>query len=173
MIDLVFEGHAPPSTDEVAHRAGVSVASLFRYFESIDDLQKQATEHYFERFSHLFDIPDIGVGDLTERTKRFAGARVAQHETTAPVARLVRHRSFVFQEIDASLHRLRATQTDQLRLHFAEELEELTPTMRADLVATIATLTSFESWDQFANDHQRSAAQIRRAWTTTLLGVLG
>ena len=173
MIDLVFEGHAPPGTEQVAEKAGVSVASLFRYFDSIDHMQKRATEHYFKRFSHLFELPQIGVGPLAQRIRGLVGARVDQHEATAPIARLARHRSFMFDEIDESLHRLRATQADQLRLHFALELDVLTPATRADVVATIATLTSFESWDQFHHDHQRSATQIRRAWATTLHSVLG
>ncbi len=34
VIDLAFEGNANPTAEQVAKRAGVSVASLFRYFET-------------------------------------------------------------------------------------------------------------------------------------------
>jgi AcrR family transcriptional regulator len=172
MIDLVFEGHAPPTADAVADRAGVSVASLFRYFETLDDLREQATALYFERYADLFEVSAVGVGSLDERIATFVTARVAQHESTSPMARLMRWRAFEISELDATLRRLRATQSDQVRLHFRDELTLLTRAASDDLVATIASITSFESWDQFRHDHGRTPAQIHRAWATTLHRIL-
>jgi AcrR family transcriptional regulator len=171
-IDLLLEGHTPPTSDQLAERAGVSVASLFRYFETLDELRTDAIEHYFERFSDLFDVPDIGVGTLHQRIASLVAARAAQHETTSPVARHVRARVLTDSDLDDRLHLLRATQSDQVRVHFDAELAGLRPANRDDVVATVATLTSFESWDQFRHDHDRSPAQIRRAWAKALHQIL-
>jgi len=173
VIDLVFEGHSPPAADQITERAGVSTASLFRYFETLDELREHATRHYFERFSHLFTVPNIGIGTLEERIDSFVEARADQHQTTAPMARLMRYKAFEVSELDATLHRLRATQADQVRMHFDHELERLNTEFRGDAAATITTATSFESWDQFSNDHGRSQAQIKRAWIRTVGLVLG
>ncbi|MEO2165398.1 MAG: TetR/AcrR family transcriptional regulator, partial [Acidimicrobiales bacterium] len=54
MIDLINEGHAPPTAQQVAQRAGISVATLFRYFETLEDLRQYATQQCLERFAHLF-----------------------------------------------------------------------------------------------------------------------
>lgn len=172
MIDLVFEGYTPPTAEQVARRAGVSVASLFRYFDTLEDLREHATERYFERFFHLFEVPEIGVGSLERRIASLVTARVELHRTTAPIARLTRSRSLVVTGLNETLRRLNATQADQIRLHFGEELAELSPARRDDLVATIATITSFESWDRFQIDHGRTPAQTRRAWTGALSRLL-
>lgn len=168
MIDLVFEGYTPPTAEQVARRAGVSVASLFRYFDTLDDLREHATKRYFERFFHLFDVPEIGVGPLDKRIDTLVAARVELHRTTAPIARLTRSRSLVVAGLNETLRRLNATQADQVRLHFGEELAQLSPARRDDLVATITTITSFESWDRFQIDHGRTPAQTKRAWVSAL-----
>lgn len=173
MIDLVLEGRVPPTTEEVAARAGVSAATLFRYFENLDELREQATAHYFERFSDAFEVPNIGEGPLEDLISTFVRCRVRQHEITEHMARLTRSRALVTPDMDATVHRLRATQSDQIRLHFAEQLAELPPAKREDAVAIVAALTSFESWDQFTGDHERSSTQIRRAWTSTIEQALG
>jgi AcrR family transcriptional regulator len=172
VLDLTFEGHHPPSAEQIAERAGVSVASVFRYFESLDEMRAQAIEHYFDRFAHLFDVPDIAVGTLDQRIRSLVAARVRQHETTSPVARMVRARVSEVADLDTGLHHLRAAQADQVGRHFDDELVALTPANRNDVVATVATLTSFESWDQFRHDHDRSPAQTRRAWTRALHHIL-
>ena len=40
-IDLVLESGNAPSPDEVAKRAGVSIASMYRYFETLDELRNE------------------------------------------------------------------------------------------------------------------------------------
>lgn len=172
VIDLVFEGHMVPTTEQLAERAGVSEASLFRYFDTLDDLRDHAAERYFDRYAHLFEVPDIGVGTLDERIRGFVTARVTLHDTTSPMARLMRTRTPDVSYFEPRLHRLRAMQSDQIRRHFEGEIAGLTPAARDDVVASVATLTSFESWDQFRIDHQRTNAQIRRAWAMALGRIL-
>jgi AcrR family transcriptional regulator len=172
MIDLVFEGHIPPGADEVAARAGVSVASLFRYFETLDDLRRETTDLYFERYAHLSDITGIGEGTLDERIQNFVDSRLALHATTEPMSRLVRIRAHEVSAVGDLLRLSRATRADQIRQHFDEELRAIGTSDGDDLTTVIATLTSFESWDQMRNDHGRSDQQIRRAWTTALRQVL-
>ncbi len=173
VIDLVLGGFAPPSTDQIAARAGVSTASLFRYFDSLDELRHEAIEHYFGRFAHVFELPGIGDGSLPERIDRFVAAKLTQYETTAPMARLARLRAADVEELATTLHRLRLTHADQIRLHFAAELEAMTATGRADTVDVLATMTSYESWDQLTNDHRRDRDRIERVWRAAISRLLG
>ena len=172
MIDLVFEGNIPPTSEQIAERAGVSVASIFRYFDTLDDLRRATTDVYFERFAHVFEIPEIGEGVLATRIEAFVSSRVTMHEATEPMARLVRSRALDNSDIGTTLQGVRATRGDQVRHHFAHEIGRLTPAVADDLVAVIATLTSFESWDQARHDHRRSASQLRRAWSGALTRLL-
>jgi AcrR family transcriptional regulator len=148
MIDLVLAGHTPPTAEEVASHAGVSTASVFRYFDSLDDLRRQGIQRYLERYDHLLDVPDIGEHGLVRRIATLVEARQRFYETIEPMARLARAQALTVPELDEALGRVRATLADQLSEHFAAELSGLRPSRRRELVAVVAALTSYESWEQ-------------------------
>ena len=148
MIDLVLAGHTPPSAEQVAAHAGVSTASVFRYFDSLDDLRRRGIQRYLERYDHLLDVPGIGEHGLTHRVATFVEARQRFYETIDPMARLARAQALTVPDVDDALGRVRATLADQLSEHFAAELAGLRPNRRRELVALVAALTSYESWEQ-------------------------
>lgn len=148
VIDLVLAGATPPSADDIAARAGVSTASVFRYFDSLDDLRRHAIGRYLQRYDHLLDIPDIGEHGLARRVANLVEARQQFYETIEPMARLARSLALTVPELDDTLGRVRATLADQLSEHFAAELGGMRPSRRRELVAVIAALTSYEAWEQ-------------------------
>lgn len=170
MIDLVLEHDEPPSAEAVAERAGVSLASLFRYFETLDDMRRHGTARYFERFDDLLAVPDIGVGPLAARIESLVAARDAFYTRTAPMARLARRRSADVDALADTLVRVRATLAEQIEQHFAPELGALDPAPRGERVAVLAALTSFESWDQLDNLGDGSRRRALRSALADLLG---
>lgn len=173
VVDLLGEGHVPPSTAEVTERAGVSEATFFRYFETIDDLQLQATQRFLGTHAHLFDIRRKGTGALGDRVDRFVAARAELCEIIAPIARLGRSRAFDHPGMDALLRDVRRRQARQIDEHFARELDRLQRAQRDDVVATVAALTSFEAWDMARHDLDRTPTQVRRAWRTAVRALFG
>jgi AcrR family transcriptional regulator len=173
MVDLIQEGVVPPGADAVAERAGVSVASVFRYFDGLADLQEAAMVRYFERYRERFEVPGLGEGDLDDRIERLVRARLALYPATEPVARLIRARSIEHPTLARGLGDIRGRLAAQVASHFAPELASRTPAAAAALAGTIATLTSFEAWDQLHHDLHRTRSQIQRAWITALVALLG
>jgi AcrR family transcriptional regulator len=173
MFALLEEGSNVPTVEAVAERAGVSASSVFRYFDSLDDLQHRTIERYFERFAHLFVIPSIGRGDLVTRTVRLVDARLDLYDAIGPLGRLARARALDTPQLAQTLAETRATLARQVRHHFAAELTERTPARADDLVALIDSLTSFEAWDLMRTAHARSRQQIRRAWLAALPMLIG
>ena len=169
VIDLLRDGHSTLTAAEVTARSGVSEATLFRYFDTLDQLQHEATTRYFERYAPLFEIPGIGRGTLGSRAHRYAAARVALYEVIAPIARVGRARALEHPHLAETVHRARLRQSSQVREHFGAELAELTPAAGEDLVVLITTITSFESWEQHRHDFRRTPVQIRRAWKRAVL----
>jgi AcrR family transcriptional regulator len=163
-IDLTLERGAHPRPEEVAERADVSIASLYRYFTDLDELRHDAVARLRERYPDLFTIPEIGIGDRQERIAAFVTARLALHETLHPLQLLARANGRQDPAAQEHLEGVRTTMTDQIRRHFGAELQALGPTRREDTVAAIAVLTSVESWEQFRRSHDRTPAQARRAW---------
>ena len=167
-LDLVLEGHLPPTARQVADRAGISQATLFRFFDTLDQLRHDSAVRMMERFSDLMGVPDIGVGSRDERIKRYARNRVELHETTHLPARLLRSTALGDPGAAELVGFARGAFADQVRLHFDAELRALPPSQREDAVATIASLTSVESWEQFRLAHGRSPAQTSRAWSRAI-----
>jgi len=171
-LDLLLEGHLPPTSEQVARRAGISMATLFRYFDTLDELRRDAAARILQRFPHLYGVPDIGAGPRDERIGRFAAIRVDLWDTIHPLARLLRSTALRDPGAAEMVELGRAAMADQVRQHFAVELRALTSAQRENAVATIASLTSVESWEQFRNTHGRSAVQTRRAWSHAIDRIL-
>lgn len=173
MVDLIQEGRIePPSAQEVAARAGVSVSSLFRYFENLTELRNESILHFLSRFADLFEVPDLGVGGFDERIDGFVRSRLRQYETVAPTARFARARALEAPELAENLERVRRRQADQVRAHFAPELARLDASAADDAVVAVAALTSFEAWDLARTTLGRSSDQLTRAWRAALVRLL-
>lgn len=172
MVDLVNEGHSPPTAETVAERAGVSVSSLFRYFENLDDLRTHTAQRFFERYADRFEIPDVGIGTFDQRVTHYVVARIELYEAIAPLARLARSRMFRHPDLVETFTAVRLGYVEQIRTHFAAELDHLGPAARDDVVASVVALTSVEAWDLFHRDLERSRRQIRRAWSDAIRALL-
>lgn len=166
-IDLVLRWHVPPTADQVAEEAGVSVASIFRYFDNLGDLQRSAISRFLERHHHLLELPDIGEHSLQRRISTLVDGRVRFYESVGPVARLARAKGFDVPEFATTLDLIRSTQSDQLALHFAVELRQLRASARRERLGLIAVATSFEAWDLLHREGLDRAA-VSRAMRTGL-----
>jgi AcrR family transcriptional regulator len=173
VVDLLSEGHVPPTTAEVVARAGISEATLFRNFGRLDDLQLEASTTFLARHAHLFEIPEIGQGPLDARIERLVVGRAALWEVIGPVVRLGRSRAVDNPELADLLRTSRLAQIDQVKTHFAPELTALTPTQRTDRAAVIASITGFESWDLHRHDLSRSTSRVHLTWSGALTALLG
>ena len=122
MFELLQEGQLPPAVEAIAERAGVSVSSVFRYFENLDDLQQRTIERYFERFASLFTIPAIGQGPLDDRIKRLVDARLDLYEVIGPIALMARARAVDSPRLARTLDQTRSMQAGLVRTHFTPEL---------------------------------------------------
>lgn len=170
-IDLVLEGHLPPTAEQVAERAGISKATFFRYFENLNAIRYHAGARMLERFP-LFHVAEPGQGPLRQRIERLVSLRVELWEKVHLLARL--QRTLVLQDPDAArmVDRVRETMVDQVRQHFAPELRERSAAQRDDVAMLVATITSVESWEQFRNTYGRSPLQTRRAWIQAIESLL-
>ena len=167
VIELILAGPAPPTIEDVAERAGVSLASVFRYFGTLDELRHAAIERWLERSGGLMAIPDIGEHALAIRIRNLVDARLRFHEEAEPVARFARRQATVVTELRETLARVRATLTGQLAQHFEPELRRLRPAVRRERLAVLAALTSFESWD-LLQESGLDREQVARAWRQSL-----
>lgn len=170
VFELLTEGAVPPPVEEVAARAEVSVSSVFRYFDNLDDLHEQTIVRYFERFDHLFEIPETPRADRAGRIAALVEARLDLYEAIAPLARLARRRAPEQPRLATTLHETRRRLAAQVRTHLAPDLGR--DDAAGDRAALVDVLTSFEAWDLLCDTHDRDRSSLARAWTLGIEALL-
>lgn len=171
VFSLVQEGKAPPPVEAVAERAGVSVSSIYRNFDGLADMQRQALDHAHQRWAASYEVNDAAES-LEVRVKSHVRSRIELFEAGGALMRIARGRALDHEHMIEGLARLRARFADQTRERFAAEVQRLTPAAAADLLAMVDTITSPESFELMTAGHARTSRQISRAWVSTLTAVL-
>ena len=176
VIDAVFalvrDGKVPPTAECVADRAGVSVSSIFRNFDGLDDMQREAFDVFRERYVHLFDPVVDAAAPRGERVAKHVRARLGLLTVAGPMMQIARQRALDFQPMAEGVGRSRSQLSDQPRVHFAAEATQLSPVEAANLIAVIDAMTSPEAYEVLQATHGRSDRQISRSWTRSLTAIL-
>ncbi len=176
VIDAVFalvrDGKVPPTVEDVAERAGVSVSLIFRNFDGLDDMQRQAFDVFQERYVHLFDLVVDAGAPRAERVAKHVRARLGLLTVAGPMMQVARQRALDFQPMAEGVSRSRSQLSDQARSHFAAEAAQLSPVEAANLIAVIDALTSPEAYEVIQAAHGRSDRQISRTWNRSLTAIL-
>ena len=136
MLDLLGEGNISPAAAMVAERSGVSLRSVFRYFDDMDSLMELAIARQMERASQYFDLLDA-TGSVEERARALAARRIVQHTHLAPYARAALVRAHEYPAVAQGL----ATRRDALRRQaealFAPELDALDRRTRDEVLGAL------------------------------------
>ena len=171
-LELFGEGNLTPSATAVAERSGVSLRSVYRYYEDLEELLRASIARSLERNLPLFDIPGLGEGPLPDRIERLVDRRSALYEQVAGMARAAvlraRTNEIVRTQLETQMSRLRA-QTEAM---FAPELDALPADQRADLAAALAVVSGFEALELLHVTLGRSPADARRILITSLGALL-
>ena len=176
VIDAVFtlvrNGKVPPIAEDVAEQAGVSVSSIFRNFDGLDDMQREAFDVFRERYVHLFDAMVDTDAPRSERVAKHVRARLDLLTVAGPMMQIARQRALDYQPIAEGVGRGRSQLSDQARAHFASEAAQLSPAGAANLLAVIDAMTSPEAYEVLQAAHGRSDRQISRSWNCSLTAIL-
>jgi TetR/AcrR family transcriptional regulator of autoinduction and epiphytic fitness len=164
MVSLLGEGVLDVTLERAAERAGVSVRSVFRYFDGVDDLRRQTAARHFavvdDRLRHL----DPEVADREARVMAFVADRAAMFAASASPARIARQRAEFIPVVAEHLARVRGRLAEHVRAAFAPELGTLSAGAADDLVAVIDVAVSQDGWDSLREVHGRDRDDIQRLW---------
>jgi AcrR family transcriptional regulator len=162
MLDCLEEGLLRPSAKQVAERAGVSSRAVFRHFDNMEALLKDASQLQIERV--LSELPPVVTeGTLDQRIDALVLHSARRNEIIAPVRRAALL-SEPFSKVIRERHAwLRATVRRQVRQAFADELKALSEAERRDRIAVLRALLSFSYWDELRRHEKLSTAAASRA----------
>ena len=86
LLELFAEGHVNPSQSELAAKAGISERTLFRYFNSYEDVIAGAIGYVFPSLQNFFEA-EVPTGNLEHRLRLLAQLRVSFVKQNGVMAR--------------------------------------------------------------------------------------
>ena len=167
MIELFAEGHIPPTAPEAAERSGVSLRSVYRYFDDHDQLVSAAVIHHAQRIERLFWLDRVGEGPLGERIGRLVDHRLTLYEAVAPVARV----AFQIDEttiVGEQVRRRQRALGEQAIAMFTPEMLLLDDLERFELGCAIDAATRYHTIDFYRRELSLSRERTRSVMAGSL-----
>lgn len=160
VIELFSEDQLIPGTQAVAERSGVSLRSIYRYFEDQETLLRAAMTRHFERMEPLATVPGLGEGPLEERIERLVTARLRLYRAVGPTARAARASAGASDVIGYEAARAQHALLRQVERHFAPELQHLDPAESRAVLNTVDALCQLGAIDHLDVERRLPDAQI-------------
>jgi AcrR family transcriptional regulator len=157
LLELINEGVVWPSAQEVADRAEVSLRSVFRYFDDLDDLLELAMDRQLERTKALFE-PPARAETLQGRIDKMVAARLDMYDALGNLARALRTRGAVHPKVAEAYAKRRVRLRGTIQSYLVEDLAALGPDEPV-VVEGLLLLLSFEGLDMLADIQGLSRSQ--------------
>jgi AcrR family transcriptional regulator len=172
VLDLFAEGTLEPGAAAVAERSGVSLRSVYRYFDDTDALVRSAIARNLEKLQPLFVIEDPGQGPVADRVERMVAARLRLYEQVAPMMRATLQRApsndIIRDQLGLVLERLR----HQVESMFEPELDAMGVSAGREVTAALDILLGFHSAEHLRQERGFSLADTRRVLVRAVTALL-
>jgi AcrR family transcriptional regulator len=173
MLELYGEDNLAPSSDEIAHRAGLSPRSLFRYFDDIDDLARAAIDRQLARVLPVTPI-DVDAGaPPSERIAALVDQRARVFEFIGNIGHVARMRAHFQPVVANQLIESRAFFRHQIERLMAPELHSMSSKRAATVLAAVDVLCSFEAYNLLRHDQGMSRTRAVGVLSETLATLFG
>lgn len=169
---LFLDGNYAPTAEAVAMRSGVSLRSVYRYFEDADALVRAAIARSIVLAEPLFVVPDLGEGPLAGRIEALVEHRLKLYDALGAEARAAVLRGSSAPLVAEQLARRREQLSEQVQLQFAPELRELGTARGRALLACIDVLLQFEALEHLERRVGLSPTQTRRVLVAGITALL-
>jgi AcrR family transcriptional regulator len=157
MVDLIERGQPSPTAEAVAAKAGVSLRTVFRHFEEMENLHLEIAALVFERVRHILERP-FERRDWPASLSESIARRAEFFEVMAPFK----------TAIDVHRHRSRAISAQHRRITVMSR-DLLATALPADVLADrqrfelLALLLSLESWQRLREQQGLTVAEAEAA----------
>jgi AcrR family transcriptional regulator len=171
LLALIDEGLLRPTAHQISARAGISQRTVFHHFQDREDLLAIAADKQARRV--LAAQPAVSVeGTLNVRLGAYVAARARLFEAITPVRRAALLSEPFSQGIAERLNWMRRRDRDEVARIFAMELAQRRAADRAELLAAIATVTTWAAWETLRSHQGLSPLMARRAVQRTVRALL-
>jgi AcrR family transcriptional regulator len=161
----------PPTAAQIAEQAGYSVRSLFERFTDFRAL-KLATADYAVALGQAEAVARDVDADRRTRIRSHVKTRALSCEKWSPLWRALTTTQDQLPELKARVVLSRFANIERMKLMYGPELSTLAASKRAQLLIVLATMISFESWDQLRDGYNLSVEAAQGVWISAIDRVL-
>ena len=174
VIELFAQGNLTPGVHEVAERSGVSLRSVYRYFDDVDDLIAAAIDRGIEAAAHLFEATEGADAPVTDRIRAFCERRVALFTEVRTVYRAGVIRSADQPRLRARVQSSREELGLQTAKTFGPDLADRSAHERDIICDMLDALSQFDTLERLMGERGRDRADtvefLCEAFTRILCG---
>jgi AcrR family transcriptional regulator len=166
LFELIGEGVARPTAQQVAARAEVNIRTVFRHFSEMESLYAALDARLRDELREVLDgAPPAG--GIEARAASLVRQHCQVFEKIAPYKRSSNSKRWGSEFLTAA-HRGMVRELRRRLLLWLPELKALSPESRN----AIELLTSFEAWDRLRSDQGLGREAARATVETAVLAVL-
>ncbi|GAA4717406.1 TetR/AcrR family transcriptional regulator [Nocardioides conyzicola] len=160
--EMFVEGNFSPSVEDVAARSGVSLRSVYRYFEDTEALLHLAIERRIALVGELYALGNLGEGTREERVLALVNQRLVIHSKLAPTVRAAMLRAPFSPQIADQVDQRRKLLAAQVAAQFEPEVAVLSKSRAEALLVCIDALCSFDTMEDLRVRRGMSISRARR-----------
>jgi AcrR family transcriptional regulator len=167
MVDLIEGGQPSPTAEAVAARAGVSLRTVFRHFEEMENLHLEIAALVFERVRPILERP-FGVREWPQSLDESVTRRAEFFEIMGPFK----------TAIDVHRHRSRAIAAQHRRITVMSR-DLLASTVPAhilndrELFELLSLLLSIETWQRLRDQQGLTVAEAQQTILRAARAIVG
>jgi AcrR family transcriptional regulator len=164
-VELLRRNSVMPTAAQLADEAGCSVRSIFERFSDLNALSL-ATADYAIAKGQAEAVPRDVDGDRSTRIRSHVETRALACEKWLPLWRIVV--GLDQPELRTRVELVRLANIERMKLMYRLELSLLAEPVRDELLIALATLISFESWDQMRHSFGLSTEAAQAVWRSAI-----
>ena len=171
MLSLYADGDPQPGALAIAHRAGVSERTVYRYFDDLESLAATAIEHQWARGGHLF-APPPNRGNRRTRISALVDQRLRIHDAFGPFARAAALLASSSPTVARIVALRRRVLREQTVAHLEREIDRRRGSRRGELVDALDAATSLEHVEYLRVSLGRSRRRARGVMIESVAALL-
>ena len=170
-LELLRESPQMPTAAQIAKRAGFSVRSVFERFSDLNALSLATADYAIAQGQAESPARDMDA-DRPTRIRSHVHTRALACEKWLPLWRVLMTTQRELDELRVRINMARLGNIARMKVMYAPEIAALAGTERDRTLMALATLISFESWDQLRHAYGLSIDECEAVWRETIDRVL-
>ncbi len=166
-LDLLRSDLRMPTAAQIAAKAGISVRSIFERFSDLNALSLATADHAIIQAQAESAARDVDA-DRPTRIRSHILIRALACEKWLPLWRVILNTQQDVPDLRTRVVLTRYANIERMRLMYAPELSTLADAEREPLLKALATLISFESWDQLRGCYGLSIDDAQAVWRVAI-----